>query len=50
MPTDCVVSLDNVLTVQEALFIEPICRLSGERMRQVRRAHAPAIATGCDRP
>jgi len=46
MPDDCVLSLDNVTLLPKALFVEPICRLSAERMHQV--CAALAIATGCE--
>lgn len=45
MPEDCVLSLDNVTVVRSAYFVERICRLSVERMREV--CAALAIATGC---
>ena len=45
MPADCVLSLDNVLVVPKGLFVERICRLSIERMREV--CAALAVATGC---
>lgn len=47
MPLDCVLSLDNVTPMPKGFFIDPICRLSSERMREV--CNALAIATGCDR-
>lgn len=45
MPTECVLSLDNVTTMPRALFTSRICRLSSERMTDVCRALA--LATGC---
>jgi mRNA interferase MazF len=45
MPEDCVVSLDNITLVPKALFVEPICRVSADRMHQV--CAALAVATGC---
>ena len=47
MPRECVLSLDNVAQMPKAFFVEPICRLSNDRMREV--CKALAIATGCDR-
>ena len=46
MPTDCVVSLDNVRQASRVLLGEPITNLGGKRMHEVCRALA--IATGCD--
>jgi mRNA interferase MazF len=45
LPTECVLSLDNVTLVPKALFRERICRLEAERMREV--CAALAVATGC---
>lgn len=45
MPDECVLSLDNTTLVPKAFFVEPICRLSAEKMRAV--CAALAIATGC---
>ncbi len=45
MPTDCVLSLDNLTLVPKALFVDRICRLSIEKMREV--CAALAVATGC---
>ena len=45
MPEDCVLSLDNVTLVRKSSLLEPICRLSMEKMREV--CAALAIATGC---
>ena len=46
MPADCVLSLDNLLLVPKGLFVERICRLSLEKMRDV--CASLAIATGCE--
>ena len=46
MPTECVLSLDNLRTIPKEYFRERITRLSSERMREVCRALA--LATGCD--
>lgn len=45
MPEECVVTLDNLRTVSQTLFSDPITSLSGPRMHEVCRALA--IATGC---
>jgi mRNA interferase MazF len=45
MPEECVVTLDNLRTVSQTLFSDPITSLSGPRMDEVCRALA--IATGC---
>jgi mRNA interferase MazF len=45
MPTECVLSLDNTTLIPRELFVERICRLRVERMRQV--CDALTIATGC---
>jgi mRNA interferase MazF len=45
MPSECVISLDNVRTVSQAILSEPITTLAGKRMDEVCRALA--IATGC---
>lgn len=46
VPRECVISLDNLRTVNRALLGEPIANLSGARMHEV--CGALAIATGCD--
>lgn len=46
MPRDCVLSLDNLTLLPRALFVERICRLSMEKMREV--CAALELATGCD--
>jgi mRNA interferase MazF len=46
MPTECVLSLDNVRLMPKEFFRERITKLSGERMTEICRALA--IATGCD--
>jgi mRNA interferase MazF len=46
MPAECVVSLDNVRQVHQAVLGEPITSLAGKRMHEVCRALA--VATGCD--
>lgn len=45
MPSDCALTLDNTLPVPRAYFVERICALRGNRMREV--CDALAIATGC---
>lgn len=45
MPEECVVTLDNLRTVHQALLGDPIASLAGKRMDEVCRALA--IATGC---
>jgi len=45
LPTDCVLSLDNVAPVPRGYFVERICTLRGDRMHEV--CEALAIATGC---
>jgi mRNA-degrading endonuclease toxin of MazEF toxin-antitoxin module len=45
MPTECVLSLDNTTLVPKVVFVERICRLSLERMREV--CAALNVATGC---
>ncbi|HEV7770684.1 MAG TPA: type II toxin-antitoxin system PemK/MazF family toxin [Solirubrobacterales bacterium] len=46
MPEECVVALDNVRNISQALLGEHVTSLSGARMHEVCRALA--IATGCD--
>jgi mRNA interferase MazF len=45
MPEECVLSLDNLTLMPREFFVERICRLSFERMREV--CNAVAVATGC---
>lgn len=45
MPTECVLSLDNVLTVPKALMTSRITMLSAERLAEV--CTALAVATAC---
>jgi mRNA interferase MazF len=45
MPSESVLSLDNVTTIPKAFLTERICRLPIERMHQV--CAALGIATGC---
>lgn len=45
MPTDCVLSLDNLTLVPKSFFVERICRLNRDRMAEV--CTALSIATGC---
>jgi mRNA interferase MazF len=45
MPEECVLSLDNLTLMPREFFVERICRLSFERMREV--CSAVAVATGC---
>jgi mRNA interferase MazF len=46
MPKECVVSLDNLSQISQALLGDPIASLSGARMHEV--CKALAMATGCD--
>lgn len=46
MPEECVLSLDNVLTVPRALLTERITRLTAARLTEL--CSALAIAAGCD--
>ncbi len=46
MPTESVLSFDNVVVLPKNRFIEPICTLPMLRMHEV--CKALAIATGCD--
>jgi mRNA interferase MazF len=45
MPTECVVSLDNIRQVSRVLLEDPITSLDGKRMHEV--CTALTIATGC---
>lgn len=45
MPAECALSLDNVTVIPKAYFVERICSLRAERMREV--CEALAVATGC---
>jgi mRNA interferase MazF len=45
MPAECVISLDNLRTVPQALLAESLLALSGAQMHEVCRALD--IATGC---
>ena len=45
MPADCVLSLDNTTLIPKGFFVERICRLGADRMKDV--CAALAIATGC---
>jgi mRNA-degrading endonuclease toxin of MazEF toxin-antitoxin module len=45
MPRDCVLSLDNLTVIPREFFIERVCRLSAQRMREV--CLALIVATGC---
>lgn len=45
MPARCALTLDNLVTIRKAYFVERITRLDMERMDQVCRALA--AATGC---
>lgn len=38
LPKSCVANLDTLMTVPKECFIEPICRLSSDKMEQVHRA------------
>ena len=46
MPSDCVLSLDNLSRIPKAFFVERICELRGDRLAEVCRALA--YATDCD--
>lgn len=46
MPTEWVLSLDNLTRIPKAFFVERICQLSGARMNEV--CAALAYATDCD--
>lgn len=46
VPRSCVVSLDNVQPLARSLLVEPVTRLSPERMQEV--CVALAIAVDCD--
>ena len=46
LPSDCVLTLDNITVVPKAFLVERICALRGNRMHAV--CEALAIATGCD--
>ncbi len=46
MPSECVLSLDNIKGISKEFFRERITRLSAERMSEVCRALT--VATGCD--
>jgi mRNA interferase MazF len=45
LPDECALTLDNVATIPKEYFRERICRLTGERMREV--CSALMGATGC---
>ncbi len=45
MPTESVLSLDNLTLIPKGFFVERICHLSAQRMTQV--CEALALATGC---
>jgi mRNA interferase MazF len=45
MPTDCVLSFDNLTLLRKGWLVEPICQLSPVRMVQACRALA--VALGC---
>jgi mRNA interferase MazF len=44
LPTSCAANLDNIRTVHESSFIERAGRLSGRRVREVKRALGHALA------
>jgi mRNA interferase MazF len=46
LPTECVLTLDNIAPVPKSYFVERIGLLRGNRMHEV--CKALAIATGCD--
>lgn len=43
LPQECVISLDNLLTVPKALLTEPITKLTPERIREVCQALNGAV-------
>jgi mRNA interferase MazF len=45
MPSDCALSLDNVAVIPKPYFVDRICSLPAERLREV--CAALAVATGC---
>ncbi len=45
MPSECVLTLDNLTLIPKGFFVERICRLSAQRMTEV--CKALAVATGC---
>ena len=45
MPDECALTLDNVTLIRKSALLDPICRLSSAKMREVCRALA--VATGC---
>ena len=45
MPDECVLSLDNMELLRKARFVNPICKLSTQRMQEV--CAALGRATGC---
>lgn len=45
MPAECVLSLDNTTLLPKSYFVERICRLGLDRMRDV--CSALGVATGC---
>ncbi len=47
MPSECVLTLDNVRVVRPSLLTDRITTLSAARMREV--CDALAFATGCER-
>lgn len=46
LPSDCVLTLDNLTVLPRAFFVERISQLRGDRMAQV--CTALAYATDCD--
>ena len=46
MASECALTLDNLTVLPKGFFVELICRLSTEKMREV--CAALAIATGCE--
>jgi mRNA interferase MazF len=46
MPTDCVLSLDNLLTVPKALMVQRIMRLAPARLAEL--CSALDVAAGCE--
>ncbi len=46
MLEECVLALDNLRVVRKDAFVERICELGPERMREV--CHALRVATSCD--
>jgi mRNA interferase MazF len=44
MPTDCVITADNIMLIERAFLTRPISQLSDQRMREVCEAIRRAVA------